>query len=104
MVEKHVATRLVLQKRKVRDVSDNDDSKSLHVALQRQNNSVHGEVDAEIIVRYELYNLSTRHPGMQTSNGEPYALALNFPLHVFLILFLFVQLVSHTTDDMIFQW
>lgn len=59
MAEEHVATRFLLQERKVCDVSNDDDSESLHVALQRQDHSVHGEADAEIIVRYEFHHLST---------------------------------------------
>lgn len=70
VAQEHVAARLVLQERQVGDIPDHDDSQSLHVAVQRQDDPVHGEADAAVVVRDELHHLPARHAGVQAADGE----------------------------------
>lgn len=70
VAEEHVASRLLLQECEVRYVSDDDDSQSLHVALQRQDDPLHGKANAETVVCDELHHLSPRYSGVQAANGE----------------------------------
>lgn len=72
VAQEYVEARFFLQERQVSYISDNDDPKPLHVALQGQNHSLHGEADAEVVLRYELHHLPSRHSRMQTSNGKLY--------------------------------
>lgn len=44
MASADVATRFLFQECEASDVSDNDDTESLLVALQKQGNSIHGQV------------------------------------------------------------
>lgn len=70
LVEEHVASRFLLQKRKISHISNDDHSESLHMAVQRQDDTVHGKVDFEAFMRHELPHLSSRHARMQTANGK----------------------------------
>lgn len=58
MAKEHVASGFVFQKCQIGDIPHDDHTKSLHVALQRQNDIVHGEIDIAIVVRHELCHLS----------------------------------------------
>lgn len=87
LAEEHVATGLVLQKRKIRHLPNNDHPQPLHVALQGQDHSLYGQVRKKLqlnfnvffcaclqiniapLLRHELYDLPPRHAGMQIANG-----------------------------------
>lgn len=70
MAEVHVAAWLVLQERQVGDVPNDDNPQSLHVVVQGQDDSVHGEAHVEAFVRDELHHLPARHAGVQAPDGK----------------------------------
>jgi hypothetical protein len=61
LAEAHVATRLLLQERQVGDLPDHDHPQPLRVVVQGQDDPVHGEADAEAVLRDELSHLPSRH-------------------------------------------
>lgn len=58
------------QKCQIRYISNDDHSKSLHVDVSRQNDSLYGKINAALVLCNEFCDLSSRHSRMQIANGE----------------------------------
>jgi len=70
LAEEYVASRFVFQERQIGDLSDDDHTQSLHVAVQGQDDTLHGQADPQTVLHHELCHLPTRHSGMQAADGE----------------------------------
>jgi hypothetical protein len=64
LAETHVAAGLVFQKRQIRHIPNDDHSKSLPMVVQGQDDPLYGEADPQVVLCHELFDLSTRHPGV----------------------------------------
>ncbi|GBM74352.1 hypothetical protein AVEN_113385-1 [Araneus ventricosus] len=70
LAEEDVATRLLLQECQESHLPGDDHSQPLHMAIQRQDHSVHGQIDPRAVLRHEVRSLPPRHTDMFLENGE----------------------------------
>lgn len=59
LAETHVETRLLLQERQVRHIPDDDHPQPLRVAVEGEDDTVHGEANAPAVLCDEFPDLSS---------------------------------------------